>query len=83
MANEQMPSWKVSSMPVQHYQFDKEPSLIEMLADPIVQAIMACDGVTRAEIEDLISVARGRIGKQDIRGAQTEPQLAKLDWRRL
>lgn len=33
---------------------DKELSLAEMLADPIVIAVMARDGVTRQDVEDLI-----------------------------
>lgn len=38
----------------------KELSLQEMLADPIVQAVMACDGVTRLEVEELIETARDK-----------------------
>ena len=34
---------------------DGEPSLDEMLDDPVIQAVMARDGVARAEIEDLIA----------------------------
>jgi hypothetical protein len=34
-------------------QFPGEPSLSEMLADPIVRAVMARDGVTEEEIEGL------------------------------
>ena len=51
-------------MPVQHSQFDTEPSLTEVFADPIVQAIMAADRVTRAEMDDVISVAHGKLASR-------------------
>jgi hypothetical protein len=35
--------------------FDGEPSLDEMLDDPVVQAVMAQDGVERQEIVDLVA----------------------------
>lgn len=35
--------------------FDGEPSLEEMLDDPVVQAVMAQDGVERQEIVDLVA----------------------------
>lgn len=37
-----------------------ELSFMEMLSDPIVQTVMACDGVTRRDLEDLIRAARVR-----------------------
>lgn len=36
-------------------EFDGEPSLDEMLDDPVVQAVMAQDGVQRQEIVDLVA----------------------------
>lgn len=36
-----------------------ELTLQEMLDDPIVHAVMACDGVTRREVEQVIQTARG------------------------
>ncbi len=35
--------------------FDGEPSLDEMLDDPVIQAVMAQDGVERQEIVDLVA----------------------------
>ena len=45
-------------MPTRHSQFDRELSLAEMLADSIVQAVLARDGVTKEEVEDLIGAVR-------------------------
>jgi hypothetical protein len=39
----------------------REPSLAQMLADPAVQALMASDGINRAELDALIEKARQRI----------------------
>ena len=36
-------------------EFDGEPSLEEMLDDPVIQAVMAQDGVERQEIVDLVA----------------------------
>ncbi|HEX9463891.1 MAG TPA: hypothetical protein VGB82_14930 [Alphaproteobacteria bacterium] len=35
--------------------FDGEPSLDEMLDDPVIQAVMTQDGVGRQEIVDLVA----------------------------
>ncbi len=35
--------------------FDGEPSLEEMLDDPVIQAVMAQDGVGRQELVDLVA----------------------------
>jgi hypothetical protein len=39
---------------------DGEPHLDEMLDDPVIQAVMARDGVARGEIEDLMAVISAR-----------------------
>ncbi|MBI3452406.1 MAG: hypothetical protein HY057_06160 [Rhodospirillales bacterium] len=39
-----------------------EPSLDEMLDDPVVQAMMARDGVKREALVALIAAARTRLG---------------------
>jgi hypothetical protein len=39
-----------------------EPPLAEMLADPVVQAVMQVDGVRAAEVETLMREARARLG---------------------
>lgn len=46
---------------------DRELSLLEMLADPIVQAVMKRDGVSKAELENMTGavatkLANGRLG---------------------
>jgi RNA polymerase sigma-32 factor len=40
-----------------------EPSLYEVLADPVVQALMRCDGVDRTALESLVANARRRLGQ--------------------
>lgn len=39
-----------------------EPPLAEMLADPVVQAVMHVDGVRATEVETLMREARARLG---------------------
>jgi len=41
---------------------DPEPRLSELLDDPILQALMARDGVDRPALEALIGAARRRLG---------------------
>jgi len=43
-----------------HRRFGGEPSLAEMLADPVVQAMMTVDHVTAGEIKRLMEEKRGR-----------------------
>lgn len=54
---------------------DRELSLAEMLADPIVIAVMARDGVTRQDVEDLIvSLVDGLTQRRfEDRGIGTRP----------
>ena len=47
-------------MPTRHSQFDRELSLAEMLADSIVQAVLAREGATKEEVEDLIGAVRSK-----------------------
>jgi hypothetical protein len=37
-----------------------EPSLSEIFAEPIIQAVMARAGITEVEMEGLLGVVRGR-----------------------
>ena len=39
----------------------REPSLAQLLADPLIQALMASDGVDRGELDTIIEAARRRI----------------------
>jgi hypothetical protein len=39
----------------------REPPLVQMLADPAIQALMASDGIDRAELDALIEKARRRM----------------------
>jgi hypothetical protein len=48
-------------MPTCRRQLDGEPSLSEMLADPIIQTIMARDGVAGDEMAALINTVRSRL----------------------
>jgi hypothetical protein len=42
-------------------QICREPPLAQLLADPVIQALMASDGVDRNEIDEIIEMARRRI----------------------
>lgn len=50
-------------MPPRRIEHAGEPSLPEMLADPIVQVVMARDGVTRDEVEGLIRITRRKFAR--------------------
>ncbi len=41
--------------------FGSEPSLCEVLADPIIRAVMQCDGVSLAALGSVIAQARRRL----------------------
>lgn len=41
--------------------FDGEPTLEEMLDDPVIQAVMAQDGVERQEIVDLVAAIQSAL----------------------
>jgi hypothetical protein len=41
---------------------DPEPSLDELLDDPVLQLLMARDGVARADLLEVIDDARSRLG---------------------
>lgn len=49
----------------------QEPTLAELLDDPIIQAVMARDGVERAKLDDLIAAVQARL-----RRAATEHAVA-------
>ena len=51
-------------MPTRHAQLDRELSLAEMLSDPIVQAVLARDGVTKDEVEGLIGAVRLKLASR-------------------
>lgn len=41
--------------------FGGEPALTDLLADPVVELLMRCDGVTREALETVICRARSRL----------------------
>lgn len=41
---------------------DPEPSIAELLDDPVLQILMARDGVRRGELLDIVDAARARLG---------------------
>lgn len=47
-------------MTTRHH-LEREPSLTEMLADPIVRAVMARDGITKDELKGLIGAVQGKL----------------------
>lgn len=50
---------------------DRELSLQEMLADPIVQMVMARDGVTKQDVEGLIGAVRDRMAGRQVAEHET------------
>ncbi len=48
----------------------KGPSLREMLADPIIRAVMVRDGVTEQELFGAIAKARGRMAGRRMKNRQ-------------
>jgi hypothetical protein len=43
-----------------------EPSIQELLNDPVIEAVMARDGVGRLELEDLIHEMRDRLASREV-----------------
>jgi hypothetical protein len=41
-----------------------EPSLPEIFAEPIIQAVMARAGITKVEMEGLLGTVRGRLERR-------------------
>lgn len=54
---------------------DGEPSIKELLDDPVIEAVMARDGVRRKELEHLIDDVRGRLAGRDRRREAGEREL--------
>ena len=54
-----------------HARLDRELSLAEMLADPIVQTVMARDGVTKQDVEGLIMAVRDRMAGRQMEDHET------------
>lgn len=46
---------------------DGEPTIRELLDDPVIEAVMARDGVARADLVLLIDEVRGRLARQSAR----------------
>ncbi len=51
-----------------------EPSLEELLDDPVIQAVMACDRVEREDLLDIVVSARARLSDQNphVRGRSSD-----------
>ncbi len=54
-----------------HSTADRELSLPAMLTDPIVQTVMARDGVTKQDLEGLIESVRGRMAARQAEDHET------------
>lgn len=52
----------------------KGPSLREMLADPIIRAVMVRDGVTEQEVFGAIANARGRMAGRHMKNRESSQQ---------
>lgn len=46
---------------------DGEPTIRELLNDPVIEAVMARDGVARSDLVLLIDEVRGRLERQGLR----------------
>lgn len=57
------------------YRFDEEPSLQELIDDPVMQAIMARDGVERATLVNLVIEMRIRLNGRTERRTNTAVEL--------
>lgn len=55
-------------MPRSSRQFSGEPLLRDVLADPIVLAVMAGDGTTTVEVQILIATVRHRLANARLAG---------------
>ena len=65
-----------------HSNPELELSLPEMLADPIVQMVMARDGVTKQDVEGLIGAVRDRMAGRQMAKHETsrhESSTSTLD----
>ena len=47
------------------YEFSGEPTLEDVFADPIIQAVMRVDGLAEADLRRTLCEARGRHGSFD------------------
>jgi hypothetical protein len=50
---------------------NKELSLPEILADPIIQAVMSGDGITKDEVERLIGAIRSKLASRQSEARRT------------
>jgi hypothetical protein len=57
---------------------DGEPSIQELLDDPVIEAVMARDGVGRVELEHLIDDVRERLIARKSRRQRAERQALSL-----
>jgi hypothetical protein len=48
-----------------HYRLHGEPTILELLDDPVMEAMMARDGVERAQLVLLIDEVRLRLARRD------------------
>ena len=55
-------------MPRSSRQFSGEPLLRDVLADPIVLAVMSGDGTTKVEVQILIATVRHRLANARLAG---------------
>jgi hypothetical protein len=57
---------------------DGEPSIQELLDDPVIEAVMARDGVARVELEHLIDDVRDRLVARDRPRQKVDPEALPL-----
>ena len=54
---------------------DGEPTIRELLDDPVIEAMMARDGVARADLVHLMDEVRSRLERQGTRTGRDRPSL--------
>ena len=54
-----------------------EPSLEDMLADPLIRLVMQCDGISKADVEDVIDQTRARLMAIE---EPVQPQARRLEY---
>ena len=59
----------------------EEPTLVELLADPVTHAVMRRDRVTLAELCAVIRAGRHRLGAESDTVVMLPPPVGWPDWR--
>jgi hypothetical protein len=58
-----------------HIQLEEDLSLSDLLADPIIHLVMACDSVTKNEVERLFAAVRAKLASSQAEPCQKGHQV--------